>query len=100
MGRPNRPKRGQPQRVEPEELNLSLVRMGVRKTEIKRGVEYTVQTSVGANAEEDKTWVCPNCHLDISKGLSHVVAWDSVRGVDTRRHFHTACWKSYQGVLH
>jgi hypothetical protein len=100
MGRPNRPKRGQPNRAEPEELNVSLVRLGARKIELKRGVEYTVQASIGANAEEDKTWVCPNCHLDISKGLSHIVAWDSVRGVETRRHFHNACWKSYQGVLH
>jgi hypothetical protein len=73
--------------------------MGIRRTEIKRGVEYTTQTSVGANAEEDKSWVCPHCHLQISKGLSHIVAWDSIRGVETRRHFHTACWKSFQGTL-
>jgi hypothetical protein len=28
-----------------------------------------------------------------------VVAWDAVRGVDTRRHFHTACFNSFQGPL-
>ena len=100
MGRSNRPKGSKTRQDEPEELSLVVARLGVRRSENKRGVEYTVQTSVGANAEDDKTWICPNCHLEISKGLSHLVAWDTVRGVDTRRHFHTACWKSYQGVLH
>jgi hypothetical protein len=37
--------------------------------------------------------------LQITKGISHIVAWDSVRGVETRRHFHNACWKSFQGQL-
>jgi len=100
MGRSNRPKGSKPRQDEPEELGLVVARLGVRRSELKRGVEYTVQTTVGANAEADKTWICPNCHLEISKGLSHLVAWDTVRGVETRRHFHNACWKSYQGVLH
>jgi len=94
-GRSRRTKRS----GEHEELDLSVVRMGIRRTELKRGVEYTTQTSIGANAEEDKSWVCPYCHLQISKGLSHLVAWDSIRGVETRRHFHNACWKSFQGPL-
>lgn len=98
MPRNNRP-RGFKKQQEPEDLNLSLARMGVRRNEIKRGVEYTTQTSVGANADEDKSWVCPHCHLQITKGVSHIVAWDAVRGVDTRRHFHNACWKSFQGPL-
>lgn len=84
---------------EHEELDLSAVRLGIRSTEIKRGVEYTTQTSIGANAEDDKSWVCPHCHLQITKGISHTVAWDAVRGVETRRHFHAACWKSFQGPL-
>jgi hypothetical protein len=37
--------------------------------------------------------------MQITKGISHIVAWDSVRGVETRRHFHNACWKSFQGPL-
>jgi hypothetical protein len=28
-----------------------------------------------------------------------LVAFDAVRGVETRRHFHSACWSAYQGVL-
>jgi hypothetical protein len=80
-------------------LDLEKVRIGVKRTEIKRGVEYSVQTTTGARAEDDKSWVCPHCHLGISKGQSHTVAWDSVRGVDTRRHFHNSCWKAFQGPL-
>lgn len=99
MGRSNRPRRSKPREVEVEDLNLAAVRMGIRRSEIKRDIEYTTQTSIGANAENGKTWVCPHCHLEISKGLSHIVAWDTVRGVETRRHFHTACWKSFQGPL-
>ncbi|WP_296629994.1 hypothetical protein [Rhodoluna sp.] len=97
MPRSNRPKRSK--KEEPEELDFSTVRFGFRRTEIKRGVEYTTQTTVGANAEDDKVWVCPHCHLQIAKGVSHIVAWDEVRGVETRRHFHNACWKSFQGPL-
>ena len=99
MPRSNRPSKSKKRNDEPEELNIVAARMGIRRTEIKRDVEYTTQTSVGANAEDEKVWVCPNCHLQISKGLSHIVAWDSVRGVETRRHFHNACWKSFQGPL-
>lgn len=97
MPRSNRPKRSK--REEPEEINLGSVRFGSRRTEIKRGVPYTVQPTAGRNAEEDKSWVCPNCSLTISPGTNHLVAWDEVRGVDTRRHFHTTCWSKFQGTL-
>ena len=80
-------------------LDLDRVRIGAKRLEIKRGVEYAVQSTSGQNAEEDKTWVCPHCNQGISKGQSHTVAWDSIRGVETRRHFHNACWKSFQGPL-
>lgn len=99
MPRSNRPKRSKTRNVEPESIDLTTVRLGLRRTEIKRGVEYTTQTSIGANADDGKTWVCPHCHLQISKGISHMVAWDEIRGVETRRHFHNACWKSFQGPL-
>lgn len=99
MPRSNRPKRGRQKQESGEELDLSTVRLGLRRSEIKRGVEYTTQTSIGANADDGKTWICPHCNLQIGKGLSHIVAWDAIRGVETRRHFHTACWKSFQGPL-
>ena len=95
----SRRNRGSKWGAEFQPLDLVRVRIGVKRTELKRGVEYSVQTTTGAKAEDDKSWVCPNCHLGISKGQSHTVAWDSVRGVDTRRHFHNACWKTFQGPL-
>lgn len=100
MPRSNRPKRGRGgKREEPEELDLDRVRRGIPRTVVKRGVEYTVQTSTGSNSEDGKSWVCPHCNMPIQKGLAHTVAWDAVRGLDTRRHFHNACWTSFQGPL-
>lgn len=97
MPRSNRPRGSK--KIETEAFETTNARMGLRREELKRGVSYTVQTSVGANAEDGKSWICPHCNLAINKGLSHLVAWDSVRGVDTRRHFHSACWNSFQGSL-
>lgn len=98
MPRSNRPKKSK-REVEPEPLNLELARRGSKRTEYKRGVEYTVQPTNGQNAEDGKTWVCPNCSLTIKPGVAHLVAWDSVRGTDTRRHFHNRCWEAYTGAL-
>jgi hypothetical protein len=98
MPRSNRTKRSK-ENHEHEELNLDRVRSGVKRTETKRGVSYVVQASTGRNAEEDKSWVCPNCNLSISIGQSHLVVWDEIRGLDTRRHFHTNCWAKFQGSL-
>jgi hypothetical protein len=97
MPRSNRPKRGK--RGEPEELNLAAVRFGSRRSETKRGVVYIVQPTSGQNADDDKSWTCPNCHKSITPGTNHLVAWDDIRGVDTRRHFHTSCWSMFQGPL-
>lgn len=98
MPRSNRPKRSQKSN-DYEELNLDRVRFGARRIETKRGVTYVVQPSTGKNAEEDKVWICPHCNLNIHIGDSHLVAWDEIRGVDTRRHFHTGCWSKFQGTL-
>lgn len=99
MPRSNRPKNGKGRREEPAALNLDVALRGVKHTLVKRGVEYTVQTSSGANAEDDKQWICPHCNMVIVKGVVHIVAFDTHRGVGTRRHFHNACWASWQGSL-
>ncbi len=100
MPRSNRPKRGRGgKREEPEALDLDRALRGMKRTETKRGVEYTVQSSTGSNAEDGKTWICPHCNVLIQKGVAHIVAWDANRDISTRRHFHTACWKSFQGPL-
>lgn len=69
------------------------------RLEVKRGVEYQVQTVTGSRAEEGKSWVCPECQLSIQQGTAHTVAWDIHRGVSGRRHFHNHCWKIFQGPL-
>lgn len=99
MPRSNRPKRRGQKNEEPEDLNLDVLRLGIKRTEIKRGVEYIVQTTAGHRAEDDKVWTCPHCNKLITKGTAHTVAWDAHRDVATRRHFHNACWKSFQGSL-
>lgn len=81
------------------ELDLNLVRYLAPHIEVKRGVEYQVAQSTGANAEEGKTWVCPECSLTIEPGVVHTVAWGVVRGASTRRHFHNHCWKIFNGTL-
>ncbi len=84
--------------VPEEDLKLELVRSSLRRTVTRRGVDYSVQ-NVSGNSEGEKTWICPHCNVDIKTGTAHVVAWDAVRGVDTRRHFHTQCFNSFQGPL-
>lgn len=91
-------KRRQPE-ARIEELDLNRVRLSLPKTEIKRGVEYQVQQSAGRGAEEGKVWTCPVCAITIEPGLTHTVAWDLHRGVQTRRHFHNHCWKLFDGML-
>lgn len=98
MPRSNRPKRSK-QRRDEEEVNLDAARFGFKKTEVKRGVTYTVQSTPGRHEDSNKSWVCPHCHITIRVGTSHIVAWDEVRGVESRRHFHTGCWTKFQGPL-
>jgi ABC-type branched-subunit amino acid transport system substrate-binding protein len=81
------------------DLRLEIARSSLRRTVTKRGVDYVVQTNSGASTEPNKTWVCPNCNVLISVGTAHVVAWDAVRGVETRRHFHSQCFNAFQGEL-
>ena len=85
--------------LEVPELDLTRVRVGILRTEWRAGVEYSVQTSVGGRAEDAKVWICPHCSLQIQKGTAHLVAWDSIRGLETRRHFHSNCWRVFRGQL-
>jgi hypothetical protein len=99
MPRSNRPKKTRKQLEEPAELNLDLARRGTKRIETRRGEDYAVQPTTGQNAEEGKTWICPNCHKTIAKGTPHLVAWPVERSVDLRRHFHTNCWAGFTGVI-
>jgi hypothetical protein len=81
------------------ELDFNLLRMSLPHVEIKRGVEYQVQTTTGSKVEGDKVWICPMCVVEITQGVNHTVAWDVHRGVSSRRHFHNHCWKIFDGGL-
>lgn len=97
LPRSNRPRRS-PKRVEPEATIGRSALHGVKRIEVKRGVEYTVQSHSGAAEDVSKVWTCPHCNLQIVRGTSHIVAWDE-RGSHIRRHFHTMCWQKWQGQI-
>ncbi len=70
---------------------------GWKRTEMRRGVEWTVQPVTGSQA--GKSYSCPGCGRTIDQGVAHVVAWraDGVLGdqadLAARRHWHTKCWE-------
>jgi len=87
MGRHNR--REPP--PEPREFNPN----GSRKVESGPGGEWVTQQIAGA--ESGKTYRCPGCDQIIASSIAHIVAWEYFggnldEGVETRRHWHKACW--------
>lgn len=70
---------------------------GWKRTEVRRGVEWTVQPVSAAQAA--KSYTCPGCGTLIEAGVAHLVAWraDGVLGdaadLAARRHWHPHCWK-------
>lgn len=80
-----------------EPLDVERLQQGLRRTETRRGNEYTVSPVRAERAQ--KPYVCPGCHGEIGIGVAHVVVWraDSIWGDDAaiadRRHWHNHCWK-------
>ena len=76
---------------------LERLMAGWKRTEMRRGVLWTVQPVSGAQAS--KTYICPGCGRTIDEGSAHLVAWraDGVLGDEAdlaaRRHWHTHCWR-------
>jgi hypothetical protein len=70
---------------------------GYKRTETRRGGEWTVQPVPGGQAV--KSYTCPGCGREIEPGTAHVVTWraDGVLGdaadLAARRHWHTGCWR-------
>ncbi|MDT0181577.1 hypothetical protein Q9S36_15480 [Microbacterium sp. ARD31] len=70
---------------------------GWKRTELRRGVEWTVQPVSAAQAQ--KSYICPGCGRSIDVGVAHVVTWraDGVLGDEAdlaaRRHWHGHCWR-------
>jgi hypothetical protein len=71
---------------------------GWKSTQVRRGVEWTVQPVSVAQAV--KAYSCPGCGRSVDPGVAHVVVWraDGVLGdaadLAARRHWHTGCWKA------
>lgn len=68
-----------------------------KRTEVRRGAEWTVQPVSAVQAQ--KEYSCPGCSRMIEPGTAHLVAWraDGVLGaaadLAARRHWHTHCWR-------
>ncbi len=93
MPRSNRRRRDSPAGDDSFERLLA----GFKRTETRRGVEWTVQPVSAAQAQ--KTYTCPGCVRSIDPGVAHVVVWraDGVLGdaadLAARRHWHSGCWR-------
>ncbi|MBN6189868.1 MULTISPECIES: hypothetical protein [Microbacterium] len=91
-----RSRRRPPARPDPD-ASLDRLLAGWKRTEIRRGVEWTVQPVSAVQAL--KEYVCPGCGRVIEPGTAHVVAWraDGVLGeaaaLADRRHWHNHCWR-------
>lgn len=70
---------------------------GWKRTETRRGAQWTVQPISAAHATKD--YVCPGCGRGVEAGTAHVVVWraDGVLGdaadLAARRHWHPHCWR-------
>lgn len=77
--------------------SLERLLAGWKRTELRRGVEWTVQPVSAVQAQ--KAYICPGCGRQIDVGVAHLVAWraDGVLGdaadLAARRHWHQHCWK-------
>lgn len=90
------PRRGR-RRPDPDDASFDRLLAGWKRTEVRRGVTWTVQPVSGAQAQ--KTYTCPGCGRAVDPGVAHLVAWraDGVLGDEAdlaaRRHWHTSCWR-------
>lgn len=85
------------QQATSDDTDLGHLLGAARRTEVKRGAEFTVQPISAAKAL--KTYVCPGCQNTIEPGIAHLVTWRNDHlmgeqaGVSERRHWHTHCWR-------
>lgn len=84
-------------RDEPSNDSFDRLLSGWKRTETRRGTQWTVQPISAAQAS--KSYTCPGCGRIVPVGAAHVVVWraDGVLGdaadLAARRHWHTACWR-------
>jgi hypothetical protein len=81
----------------PSDDSFERLLAGWKRTETRRGGEWTVQPVSAAKSVKEYT--CPGCGRVIAAGTAHVVAWraDGVLGdaadLAARRHWHSHCWR-------
>ncbi|MFT4258665.1 hypothetical protein [Microbacterium sp.] len=91
-----RSRKRRPSRPDSED-SLERLLASWKRTEVRRGIEWTVQPISAPQAQKD--YVCPGCGCSIDQGAAHLVAWraDGVLGdaadLAARRHWHTHCWR-------
>jgi len=84
-------------RPEPADDDFARLLSGWKRTEVRRGHEWTIQPV--SEAQAVKAYSCPGCGRAIEAGVAHLVAWraDGVLGdqadLAARRHWHTHCWR-------
>lgn len=96
--RSNRPRRrGRASaRAEDEALDAGRALAGMQRYEEHPDGEWAVRQVSGASS--GRAYRCPGCQQEVAAGTPHVVAWPADTlvgaGLDQRRHWHTACWRS------
>ncbi len=94
--RSNRPRRGGrppsgPATGQPADLGPGAY-SGPEQAVEWQGEEWVSRRVTGSAST--KAYRCPGCDQEIRPATPHVVAWplESGRGLEDRRHWHTACW--------
>ncbi len=91
------PRSNRRRRDDPGSDSLERLIAGFRRTEVRRGIEWSVQPISAAQAQKEYT--CPHCGRSIGQGVAHVVVWRAddimgdAAGLAARRHWHTPCWR-------
>ena len=91
-----RSRRRRPSRPDAED-SLDRLLASWKRTEVRRGAQWTVQPVSAAQAL--KEYICPGCGRTVAPGTAHLVVWraDGVLGdaadLASRRHWHTHCWR-------
>lgn len=82
---------------EPDDPGFERLVSGWKRTEVRRGIQWTVQPVSSSQAA--KPYVCPGCGRTVQPRVAHLVVWraDGVLGdqadLAARRHWHTHCWR-------
>ena len=86
-----------PYRAEHRPLDMGRLGSMPRTQTGPGGAEFTVRHVRSG----DKPYTCPGCNQGIAPGTPHVVAWSNEslfgpdRGLEERRHWHSACWERW-----